>query len=563
MYLVLFLIILIGATALSSLFNKKIGFSILLDLFLIIFLMYVLGIFLPLNVSFYIVIIISIIGFIYAFYKKKIDKKRIFNFPLYVFTFLFIILSLINIGKGLHNVDEYTHWGDIVYAMFYGNRLSAFNTLDGWYNSYPPAISLFQYFFVKVLGYSEGVLYFSYQLFGLSLVLPFLDKIKGRTEQFILIVLICLFFPVTLFDDFYNSIYVDAMLGLMFGFIIAYGTIYKELDKADVLMIGLGLFILTLHKDAGLFLSIMAFIYLCLIMNKDNKRRYFMNICIFLLFILGAKISWASILYFCKTPIRHASTFSFSSFYGVLTGNSSSDKLNIKNDFFYNFFTTQVLSEPLKLTYIALLMILVLLIFFMYKKDEKDKWALGFLCVGALLYMFGLLICFLYNFSSTDDPGLSSYDRYSVIYLNGLLMFIILSLIYKYHSKESLFVILVIIILFNSVSIKDVFVSSYSDKENNYYRSVISEIDKDSKIVVFSYNYQRDRYARYHYLTRPIKLTGDCDKSCITSDEKVLKNKNYDYLYVDAGNDIKVDGKKLKNKTFYRLKSNKLIEMKR
>ena len=74
MYLVLFLIILIGATALSSLFNKKIGFSILLDLFLIIFLMYVLGIFLPLNVSFYIVIIISIIGFIYAFYKKKIDK---------------------------------------------------------------------------------------------------------------------------------------------------------------------------------------------------------------------------------------------------------------------------------------------------------------------------------------------------------------------------------------------------------------------------------------------------------------------------------------------------------
>ena len=38
MYLVLLFIILIGATALSSLFNKKIGFSILLDLFLIIFL---------------------------------------------------------------------------------------------------------------------------------------------------------------------------------------------------------------------------------------------------------------------------------------------------------------------------------------------------------------------------------------------------------------------------------------------------------------------------------------------------------------------------------------------
>ena len=287
-----------------------------------------------------------------------------------------------------------------------------------------------------------------------------------------------------------------------------------------------------------------------------------MNICIFLLFILVAKVSWTSILYFSKTPIRHASTFSFSSFYAVLTGNSSSDNLNIKNDFFYNFFTTQVLSEPLKLTYIALLMILVLLIFFMYKKDVKDKWALGFLCVGALLYMFGLLICFLYNFSSTDEPGLSSYDRYSVIYLNGLLMFIIISLIYKYHSKENLFVILIVVIFFNSTSI-NIFEDNYSSNENNYYRQVINGIDKNSKIIVFSYNYQSDRYAKYHYLTRPIKLSEDCDKSCITSDETVVKKKDYDYLYVDAGNDAKVDGQKLKNKTFYMLKNNKLIEMKK
>lgn len=562
MYLVLLFIILIGAIALSSLFNKNIGFGILLDLFLIIFLMYVLGIFLPLNIAFYIVIVLSIVGFIYAFYKKKIDKDKIFSFPLYVFIVLFIILSLINVGKGFHNVDEYTHWGDIVYAMFYGNKLSAFNTLDGWYSSYPPAISLFQYFFVEMLGYSEGILYFAYQLFGLSLILPFLDKVKGKVGQFILILLICLFFPLTLFDDFYNSIYVDAMLGLVFGFIIAYATLYKNLNKADLLIISLGLFILTLLKDAGLFLSLMAFVYLCLIMDKNNKRKYFMNICIFLLFILVAKVSWTSILYFSKTPIRHASTFSFSSFYAVLTGNSSSDNLNIKNDFFYNFFTTQVLSEPLNLTYIALLMILVLLIFFMYKKDVKDKWALGFLCVGALLYMFGLLICFLYNFSSTDEPGLSSYDRYSVIYLNGLLMFIIISLIYKYHSKENLFVILIVVIFFNSTSI-NIFEDNYSSNENNYYRQVINGIDKNSKIIVFSYNYQSDRYAKYHYLTRPIKLSEDCDKSCITSDETVVKKKDYDYLYVDAGNDAKVDGQKLKNKTFYMLKNNKLIEMKK
>ena len=461
MYLVLLFIILIGATALSSLFNKKIGFSILLDLFLIIFLMYVLGVFLPLNVSFYIVIIISIIGFIYAFYKKKIDKDKLFSFPLYVFIVLFIILSLINVGKGFHNVDEYTHWGDIVYAMFYGNKLSAFNTLDGWYSSYPPAISLFQYFFVEMLGYSEGVLYFAYQLFGLSLILPFLDKLKGKVGQFILILLICLFFPLTLFDDFYNSIYVDAMLGLVFGFIIAYATLYKNLNKADLLIISLGLFILTLLKDAGLFLSLMAFVYLCLIMNKNNKRKYFMSVFMFLLCILIAKVSWTSILYFSKTPIRHMSTFSFSSFYDVLTGNSEANMLNIKNDFFHNFFTINILSEPVKLTYIALLMVFVLVIFFIYRKENKNKWALGFLLIGAFIYMFGLLICFLYNFSSSDDPGLSSYSRYSIIYLNGILMFIIISLIYKYHSKENLFIILIVIVFFNSTSI-NIFEGNYS-----------------------------------------------------------------------------------------------------
>ena len=562
MYLVLFLIILIGATALSSLFNKKIGFSILLDLFLIIFLMYVLGIFLPLNVSFYIVIIISIIGFIYAFYKKKIDKDKLFSFPLYVFIVLFIILSLINVGKGFHNVDEYTHWGDIVYAMFYGNKLSAFNTLDGWYSSYPPAISLFQYFFVEMLGYSEGVLYFAYQLFGLSLILPFLDKLKGKVGQFILILLICLFFPLTLFDDFYNSIYVDAMLGLVFGFIIAYATLYKNLNKADLLIISLGLFILTLLKDAGLFLSLMAFVYLCLIMNKNNKRKYFMSVFMFLLCILIAKVSWTSILYFSKTPIRHMSTFSFSSFYDVLTGNSEANMLNIKNDFFHNFFTINILSEPVKLTYIALLMVFVLVIFFIYRKENKNKWALGFLLIGAFIYMFGLLICFLYNFSSSDDPGLSSYSRYSIIYLNGILMFIIISLIYKYHSKENLFIILIVIVFFNSTSI-NIFEGNYSSSENNYYRKVISNVDKGSKVVVYSRYYQRDRYAKYHYLTRPIKLSEDCKKSCITSDENIIKNKDYDYLYVDDGNFIKVDGIKLENKKFYKVKKGKLMILKK
>ena len=236
--------------------------------------------------------------------------------------------------------------------------------------------------------------------------------------------------------------------------------------------------------------------------------------------------------------------------------------LNIKNDFFHNFFTINILSEPVKLTYIALLMVFVLVIFFIYRKENKNKWALGFLLIGAFIYMFGLLICFLYNFSSSDDPGLSSYSRYSIIYLNGILMFIIISLIYKYHSKENLFIILIVIVFFNSTSI-NIFEGNYSSSENNYYRKVISNVDKGSKVVVYSRYYQRDRYAKYHYLTRPIKLSEDCKKSCITSDENIIKNKDYDYLYVDDGNFIKVDGIKLENKKFYKVKKGKLMILKK
>ena len=556
MSLLLLLFLLVGAVTISSFFHKKFGFSILFYFLLLIVFLYSFSFLLPLNFSFYLFIVITLGSFLYVLLKKKICKKNIFTLSFYLFIIFYFFFYLLNINKGFSNVDEFTHWGDVVYAMLYGNRLSAFNTLDCWYSSYPPAISIVQYFFVKFLGYKEGILYFGYQLVFISLILPFLDKIK--IKKIIIIFLIILIFPLTFYKDFYTSIYVDALLGVFFGFLISYITLYKNLDKFDISLLCLGFISLTLLKDAGIFFSFVAWIYLWFILLKNRNGNKFLILCITLFAILFFRFSWSLLLYFNDVLISHESTFSFNV---LLTFLHDSEKLAIMKRFADVFYHDFVLIIPFKLTYISIVMIFILSLYFIYRYDRKYVKPFGFFIVCSFLYMIGLLFVFQYNFDSSDVDAFASYGRYSCIYLNGILTFIVTSVLYRFHDKNIIFVLLIILVFFNSTYLTNIFTKD-SDLESRRFREVIQSINLDDKLVVFSSNFQRDVYAKFHYLTRPIELSTDCERSCITENIKVIKNKKYDYLYIDNEKNIVIDGITLKRQHFYKVKNGKLILLK-
>ncbi len=557
-YLLMILLTICGAATLSLVLNKKIGWSILLYFLSVIFLLYILGIFIPLNIVTYIIIILTILSFILTIIKNKKDTLNIFKSPtIYMFLIITFFLFLIDNGKGLYMIDEYTHWGDVVYAMYQNNTLSVLGSNDLWYTSYPPAISLFQYFIMIINhSFSESILYFSYQLFGLSLFLPFIDKINFKKKiSFIMVAIITIVMPLILFGNYYNTIYVDAILGLLFGFTFVYPFIYKKVDKCDVLILSLSLFTLTLLKDAGIFFSFISFINMCLILNKENKKRYLITLALLLGTIIIAKGSWSLMIYLNNIAISHEGTFTLKSLIDIFIGNGSEFQISVKDKFISTLSSTSILTKPLNLTYFSLTMLLALIIYFIYKNENKNYKSIVLLIIGAFIYMFGLLIIFMFNFDEEEALGLLSYDRYSIIYLNGLLFFTIISLVIK--NTKKLTIIFIIILFFIPTGTLTNLIYSNTDKNRNEFVNHISKLSENDKVMIYSANYQKYEYAKYHYLLRPIKLTENCKMSCITNSIEKLKNKNYNYLYIDKlDSNLMIDNIKLEEGKWYKINNN-------
>ena len=101
-------------------------------------------------------------------------------------------------------------------------------------------------------------------MFGIALFISFLDHLKyekGSIIKIILYVTIIICAPIIFFDNYYNSVYIDAILGLTFGFLLLKILAQKEkYEIFDILVISLGLFTLILEKDVGIFLALIILI---------------------------------------------------------------------------------------------------------------------------------------------------------------------------------------------------------------------------------------------------------------------------------------------------------------
>lgn len=153
MSLILALIVLMGVAVFTSIiFNKKIDKTIILSFFIAIFIIYIFGFFDHLKAGVYAVIALSClmwISSIILFFRK--DKKEIIHNivtpGMIIFGILTIVMFVFERGKMLVEWDEFSHWGSVVKSMFLTNGLSVKEGSSLMFKSYPPAISIFEYFF--------------------------------------------------------------------------------------------------------------------------------------------------------------------------------------------------------------------------------------------------------------------------------------------------------------------------------------------------------------------------------------------------------------------------------
>ena len=453
------------ASAYAVLLKRKLAETIFLSVTTIVGVLYCFGL---INIQgcllygIYAVVLITLVSLIYLIYKHIKYKNILKDTEILQGIALYIILLsfsfLINFGMVFHNWDEFSHWG-IVVKYFYS--VDAFATIrDSNLNKiifpqYFPGISLFQYFFsrfdsnfIEYYSYiAKNILYFS--LF-MPLISNLFNKDKWKKNFFFLFIFILIpLQKIYFYSGFYNSIYVDEILGIFFGFILVYYFVYKyEKSNYGILMVTASAFMTTITKDIGLLLSLgsVLIIMLDIFLYRRSQIKSFISCNIYspacksvkiilltlpLLIVIFVKLSWALLLLksgmkaggFWKQPSLHE-------IINLVTKQIQPYQKETALNLISAVFHANITPFNLSIFWFCGVFLLIVIILAFYNKRKISfkrtvSSAFGF-AVGAGIYQIVLMIMYVFSFSPYEAVGLASYDRYTFTYMLGMIYFIII-----------------------------------------------------------------------------------------------------------------------------------------
>lgn len=437
-----------------------------LSIFITILILYFFGLFGFLKSGIYVVCISAFcsIGFSAFYIITKRDSSFIKRFFTPGFVIFWIITAIIYCGtKGLMITrnDEFSHWGLVVKNMVI---FDAFGYIKGgttMFPSYPPGISLLQYFFIRLdSGFHEASLYQALDIMAVSTFMPLFKSIPLKKWKHLFIITLIIFtLPLIFYSDFYHSIYVDGILGVLFAYILFSYFSENTLTKFNILNISLASAVLTLLKGSGFGLALIAnvIIWIDVIFPKKKKSNYNYQQKIKLscasvstLLILCSELSWNIFLKYTNTPIDwDLSVINFSEVLGLITSNTAdSHKAAFQNvtrllfDFQNGYAYQGQGNYAIKMSCFMWIGIYILIGFIIFRtqKNEFEKRRIKFIIIslicGFLLYTASIYILYCIIFPETEGITGTSFYRYINSYLSGGLIFLILLLIVKTETQN-------------------------------------------------------------------------------------------------------------------------------
>lgn len=211
-------------------FENSIGVS-QLGIIVILYLFYILDI-----LSFGIILIWTALiaclvgGLIFSIRKKNIFStfKAILREPFWAYViFLFITFFIVN-QNAVTRADDLCYWAALPKILFqYNGEFQSNGGFQTYCVDYVPAMPLYMFFLEKLNGnFNDGVLFFGYAALTGALLLPAGKNISGAFGTLSLAAILWivpLFFYNTSTNDsaiFYNSLYVDPVLGIAAGCLV-------------------------------------------------------------------------------------------------------------------------------------------------------------------------------------------------------------------------------------------------------------------------------------------------------------------------------------------------------
>jgi len=268
----------------------------------IVTLLYLFGSFRILLVGVYFILFLAMAGVIYIIYRIYKDRLNFFKENItpgfVIFLFLYSVVCIILRSAIISSGDEYAAWGPMVRIMFLANQLYTVPDVVFEFVSYPPGITLFQYFSVYIArqGFLEAYIFIAYYIFLYVLLIPLLKDFRWRDYKKIIAPIVFILFVPVMFNHASSfTVYADVLLGVLFGYIL-YSYYKYGINKFNILNLSLALFVLVLMKRetivfAGFAIFIMGIDYL-FFHRKTEKKVNKLMLAIPIVVVLLAFLSW-------------------------------------------------------------------------------------------------------------------------------------------------------------------------------------------------------------------------------------------------------------------------------
>lgn len=590
MEIILPLILIFSGSFFSAVFFKKnVEESIPITIMSIILFLYIFYCFDKLLLGFYLVIFVCTCMYLSLIYLIKKNgfkqswiylKKYLVTPPLIIFIILCIIFFIITRNNTVMLWDELRLWGAYPKVLFYTDKLQLgnYSYLFPIMRSHTPGMPLFVYFIEKFnRSFSEPNIFFAYAIFCSSLFMPALKKLKWKSSYLIIpisfiIFLIPLVFYNSYLDmgDYYKSIYIDPVLGLLIAYNIYLLSTNSFENWFKTFRLILAISILALIKDTGLIIAMVIiitslFLEIFLYKNKlsyKNTKKHAFRICIGLGVPLMVTQSWNIMLklyhihgrvqgdifsYFHWTPF--IKTFIIALFNKPIMNSN----FNIINQF---------------LCFIPLYVLILILSIFIIRLYPKIKRQNLYISLIVQFMVSCVIIAGLYVFCvGAFEENFFSFERYVNTILVGnfgytaILLFNIIfdnSMVKPKSKLSKIFIstfITILIIVF-PLRYPKVFDGNWNGEAAQNAKIISDYIykdigDFDNTINVFIvFKSDINTIAGLHHriyfdlIEKHILIKNFCDETNITSQnnneisnknrefQKVLINKQYDYVYI-------------------------------
>lgn len=268
--------------------TEEIVFTLSLSTIIILFLFYCNDLLFAGRMTVYALLLtLLIIAIIIGVRKSMLSVKKILSSispSLIIFAIIGVVAFFYTDGHKVGMWDELRLWGAVPKALYETESLQLGSNVDIFpiMQSYPPAMPLFVYFFVSLSSsFNESNIFCLYVIFYALIFLPGFKKLEWKHWYFILpLVITILFFPCIFtshnlnYSLFYNSLYIDTVLGFYagYGFYLSFNNPFKnKYALADFCVV---LSVIVLLKDSGLMFSIFIFLCAIVIYAFHNKPFY-------------------------------------------------------------------------------------------------------------------------------------------------------------------------------------------------------------------------------------------------------------------------------------------------